>query len=184
MSAVREMVGVDEVGGPDEVGGGSGSAAGPEDDGLPDGRRIPVQPWPRLVREVAPVYGAGAGEELGAAGDGLEAGRDGPARTGTPGLPFRPRHPRPRRRIPDPDDELFTLGERCAEAYMQSDALQYQAMRLLVEFHRREGWRDTGFSSTAEWLAWRIGIQPGAARERLRTALALDDLPLISEAME
>jgi hypothetical protein len=85
---------------------------------------------------------------------------------------------------PDPDDELFTLGERCAEAYMKADALQYQAMQLLVEFHRREGWRDTGFSSTAEWLAWRIGIRAGAARERLRTALALDDLPRISEAME
>jgi hypothetical protein len=92
--------------------------------------------------------------------------------------------PDPELPIPDPDDELFTLGERCAEAYMQSDALQYQAMKLLVEFHRREGWRDTGFSSTAEWLAWRIGIRPGAARERLRTALALEELPLISEAME
>mgnify|MGYP001545024218 CR=1 FL=1 len=85
---------------------------------------------------------------------------------------------------PDPDDELFTLGERCAEAYMKSDALQYQAMRLLAEFHRRDGWRDTGFSSTAEWLAWRIGIRGGAARERLRTALALEELPQISEAME
>jgi hypothetical protein len=84
---------------------------------------------------------------------------------------------------PDPDDELFTLGDRCAEAYMQSDVLQYQAMRLLVEFHRREGWKDTGCSSTAEWLAWRIGIRAGAARERLRTALALEDLPQISEAM-
>jgi hypothetical protein len=86
--------------------------------------------------------------------------------------------------IIDPDDELFTLGERCAEAYMKSDALQYQAMQLLVEFHHRDGWRDTGFSSTAEWLAWRIGIRAGAARERLRTALALEELPQISEAME
>ena len=67
---------------------------------------------------------------------------------------------------------------------MKSDALQYQAMRLLAEFHRRDGWRDTGFSSTAEWLAWRIGIRGGAARERLRTALALEELPQISEAME
>ncbi len=61
---------------------------------------------------------------------------------------------------PDPADELYLLGERCAEAYMQADALQYRAMKLLAEYHRREGWRDTGFSSTAEWLAWRIGIQP------------------------
>ena len=83
----------------------------------------------------------------------------------------------------DPEDELFLLGERCARAYMHADALHYQAMKLLAEFDRRSGWRDTGFSSTAEWLAWRIGIKPNAARERLRTALALEQLPQISEAM-
>jgi len=83
----------------------------------------------------------------------------------------------------DSDDELFLLGERCAQAYMRADALQYQAMRLLAEFDHREGWHDTGFSSTAEWLAWRIGITSGAARERVRTALALEALPETSEAM-
>jgi hypothetical protein len=84
----------------------------------------------------------------------------------------------------DDEDELFLLGERCAEAYMQAEALHYRAMELLVEFHRREGWRDTGFGSTAEWLAWRIGIKPGAARERVRTALALEKLPETSRAMK
>jgi hypothetical protein len=84
----------------------------------------------------------------------------------------------------DPEDELFLLGERCAHAYMQADALHYRAMKLLVEFDRREAWKDTGFSSTAEWLTWRIGIKLGAARERLRTALALEELPAISEAMK
>ncbi len=84
---------------------------------------------------------------------------------------------------PDPSDELFVLGERCASAYLQADALHYEAMRLLAEFHHREGWQDTGFGSTAEWLAWRIGILPGAARERVRTALALQQLPRTSEAM-
>ena len=84
----------------------------------------------------------------------------------------------------DDEDELFLLGERCAEAYMQAEALHYRAMELLAEFHRREGWRDTGFGSTAEWLAWRIGIKPGAARERVRTALALEKLPETSRAMK
>jgi hypothetical protein len=83
----------------------------------------------------------------------------------------------------DPEDELFLLGERCAEAYMQADALHYRAMKLLAEFDRRRGWEETGFSSTAEWLAWRIGIKPGAARERLRTALALEQLPETAQAM-
>ena len=84
----------------------------------------------------------------------------------------------------DLDDELFMLGERCADAYMQADALQYRAMKLLAEFHHRRGWEDTGFSSTAEWLAWRIGIKPGSARERVRTALALLDLPQTSDALK
>ncbi|MBT8395821.1 MAG: HNH endonuclease, partial [Gemmatimonadetes bacterium] len=83
----------------------------------------------------------------------------------------------------DPDDELFLLGEQCAETYLQADALHYQAMKLLVEFHHRDGWKDTGFSSTPEWLAWRIGIKLGPARERLRTALALEELPQTSEAL-
>ncbi|MEN8376948.1 MAG: DUF222 domain-containing protein, partial [Gemmatimonadota bacterium] len=83
----------------------------------------------------------------------------------------------------DPEDELFLLGERCAETYMRADALQYEAMVLLAEFDERDGWQDTGFGGTAEWLAWRIGIKPGAARERVRTARALGELPLTSAAM-
>ncbi len=84
----------------------------------------------------------------------------------------------------DPDDELHLLGERCARAYKQADALHYRAMKLLAEFDRRNGWEGTVFGSTAEWLAWRISIKPGAARERLRAALALEQLPLTSEAMK
>ncbi|MEN8376805.1 MAG: DUF222 domain-containing protein, partial [Gemmatimonadota bacterium] len=83
----------------------------------------------------------------------------------------------------DPDDELFLLGERCAETYMRADALHYEAMVLLAEYDERGGWQDTCFAGTAEWLAWRIGIKPGAARERVRTARALRELPLISAAM-
>jgi len=83
----------------------------------------------------------------------------------------------------DPDDELFLLGERCAETYMRAEAMQYEAMVLLAEFDAREGWRPTAFGSTSEWLAWRIGIKPGAARERVRTARALTELPLTSRAM-
>ena len=32
-----------------------------------------------------------------------------------------------------------------------------------------------GFRSCAEWLAWRVGLDPGAARERVRVARALED---------
>ncbi|MGI9628697.1 MAG: DUF222 domain-containing protein [Longimicrobiales bacterium] len=84
----------------------------------------------------------------------------------------------------DAADELFALGERCAETYMQADALHYEAMVLLAEFDERKGYAESAFPTTADWLAWRIGIKPGPARERVRTARALQKLPLTSEAME
>ena len=81
-------------------------------------------------------------------------------------------------------DELLVLGERCAATYMRADALQYEAMVLLAEFDARDGWRHTAHTSTADWLAWRIGITAGAARERVRVARALGALPRTSAAMQ
>ncbi len=89
--------------------------------------------------------------------------------------------------LPDPsadaDEELFDLGERCAEAYMEAAVLESEAMALLAQFDQREGWRLQGFGSAAEWLAWRTGVTLGTARERVRTALALTQLPQTSAAM-
>jgi len=81
------------------------------------------------------------------------------------------------------EEDVFSLGERCAQAYREADALHYRAMALLAEFDAREGYREAGFGSTAEWLAWRIGIKAGSARERVRTALALRRLPQTARAM-
>ena len=84
---------------------------------------------------------------------------------------------------PEEEEDVFSLGERCAEAYRQADALHYRAMQLLAEFDARKGYREAGFGTTAEWLAWRVGIKAGAARERVRTALALQHLPKTAKAM-
>jgi hypothetical protein len=83
-----------------------------------------------------------------------------------------------------PEAEVYQIGELCAQAYMQSEALHFRALLLLAEFHRLEGWKSTPFPSTAEWLAWRVGITLGPARERVRTATALMDLPRTAEAMQ
>jgi hypothetical protein len=154
--------------------------------------------WTGTVREQAVENGCEQGDWcaedtaeqiLGSAGDWCSEDTAepllDPPDDGCPTDTYRRRHrPLGVESIPDPEDELFVLGERCASAYLQADALHYEAMRLLAEFHHREGWQDTGFGSTAEWLAWRIGILPGAARERVRTALALQQLPRTSEAMK
>ena len=53
---------------------------------------------------------------------------------------------------------------------------------LVREFDAREGWNN-GFRSCAAWLAWRVGLDMGAARERVRVARALEGLLRLKEAL-
>jgi hypothetical protein len=53
---------------------------------------------------------------------------------------------------------------------------------LVAEFDRRGGWAEWGCRSCAHWLSWRCGIGPVAAREHVRVAFRLGELPLIRAA--
>ncbi len=75
------------------------------------------------------------------------------------------------------------LGEQIATLAARIDAATYQLLVLIRSFDEQEGWSN-GFASCAHWLTWRIGLAPNAARERVRVARALAELPLISEAMK
>ena len=61
-------------------------------------------------------------------------------------------------------------------------ALEAQFLLLVAAFDRREGWAGDGVRSCAHWLSWRCGISLHAARERVRVARALEQLPRLSEA--
>jgi hypothetical protein len=50
---------------------------------------------------------------------------------------------------------------------------------LVGEFDARRGWADWELPSCAAWLAWKCQIAPGTAREQVRVARALRDLPVI-----
>jgi Domain of unknown function (DUF222)/HNH endonuclease len=78
--------------------------------------------------------------------------------------------------------ELDRLGDEIAELSAHLDAATARLLDLIREFDERDGW-DTGFSSCAGWLTWRTGLDPGAARERVRVARALPSLPRIAEAL-
>ncbi len=56
-------------------------------------------------------------------------------------------------------------------------------LALIAEFDRREGWATYGFLSLGQWLSVHLGLAPGAAREKARTARALARLPLVTAAM-
>jgi len=78
------------------------------------------------------------------------------------------------------EDEIATLS-----ATIQ--AATFQLLGLIGELDRRGGWgtdalAPSGFRSAAHWLSWRVGLDLGAARQYVRVARALPDLPLISEA--
>ncbi len=77
--------------------------------------------------------------------------------------------------------ELDRLGDQIAELSAHLDAATARLLDLIREFDAREGWNN-GFRSCADWLSWRVGLDLGAARERVRTARALGTLPLLAQA--
>lgn len=79
-------------------------------------------------------------------------------------------------------DSSERMGEEIAALAARIEAATYELLVLIREFDEKEGW-NCGFLNCARWLTWCIGLAPGAARERVRVARALGELPLISEAM-
>ena len=66
---------------------------------------------------------------------------------------------------------LRQLGDEIAELAAHLDAATARLLELIRDFDARGGWGN-GFRSCAEWLTWRIGLAPGAAREHVRVARA------------
>jgi hypothetical protein len=63
------------------------------------------------------------------------------------------------------------------------NAANYRWLLLVAEYDRRTGWSDGATQSCAHWLNWKCGIAMGVAREKVRVAHALENLPKISAAM-
>jgi 5-methylcytosine-specific restriction endonuclease McrA len=83
---------------------------------------------------------------------------------------------------PDRVEALDRLGDEIALLSAHLDAATARLLELIREFDARGGW-NTGFRSCAAWLSWRVGLDLGAARERVRVARALGTLPLLAEAL-
>ena len=77
---------------------------------------------------------------------------------------------------------LDRLGDEIALLSAHLDAASARLLELIREFDSRGGW-NSGFRSCAAWLSWRVGLDPGAARERVRVARALGTLPLLADAL-
>jgi len=83
---------------------------------------------------------------------------------------------------PEVTDGIDRLGDEIAELSAHLEAASARLLDLIREFDRRGGWNN-GFRSCAHWLAWRVGMDLGAARERVRVARALHSLPGLAGAL-
>jgi hypothetical protein len=78
--------------------------------------------------------------------------------------------------------ELERIGDAIAELSVHLDAASARLLDLIRDFDARGGWNN-GFRSCAEWHSWRVGLDLGAAREKVRVARALATLSRLAQAL-
>jgi hypothetical protein len=76
-----------------------------------------------------------------------------------------------------------TLAREIASLSAHLDAATHRLLECIRRFDASGGWYEQGATSCAHWLSWRVGWDPGTARERVRVARALGTLPLIDGAL-
>jgi hypothetical protein len=80
-------------------------------------------------------------------------------------------------------DTLDDLAHEITTLYAHVHAATHRLLTLIARFDRLRGWEAAGHRSCAYWLAFNTGIDLGAAREKVRTARALVELPETSGSM-
>jgi hypothetical protein len=79
------------------------------------------------------------------------------------------------------DDDMVELGERIATGAAHLDAAMHRLLTDIRAFDEGGGWAST--HSCAHWLSWRVGWDLGAAREHVRVARRLGELPKLDDAL-
>jgi hypothetical protein len=82
-----------------------------------------------------------------------------------------------------PRDDIDTLADQIADTAAHLDAATHTLLTQIRHFDDMSGWHRQGALTCAHWLSWRIGLDLGAAREKVRVARALGTLPHIDDAL-
>src|SRR4051812_15983566 len=77
---------------------------------------------------------------------------------------------------------LERLGDEIALLAAHIQAATCRWLMMVAEFDARSGWAEWGCKSCAHWISYRCSIAPGPAREHVRVARRLQELPLIRGA--
>ncbi|HUH13256.1 MAG TPA: DUF222 domain-containing protein [Longimicrobiales bacterium] len=83
---------------------------------------------------------------------------------------------------PDPD-LVEELGDEIRTLAAHGHAANHRLLVLIARFDALRGWEPGGFRSCAHWLSFHTGMDLGAAREHVRAARMLEDLPRTSASM-
>jgi len=83
--------------------------------------------------------------------------------------------------VPCSEARCEQLENQITELSAHIYAATYRLLELIREYDDSHGWTGPSLNSCAHWLNWKCGINLGAAREKVRVAHALKDLPKISE---
>ena len=77
---------------------------------------------------------------------------------------------------------LYELEREIGELAAHINAATCRWLGLVAEFDRRGGHERWGFASCSSWLAWSCSLDGRAAREQVRVARRLEELPRVREA--
>lgn len=80
-------------------------------------------------------------------------------------------------------EEMESLGDRIAESAAHLDAAMHRLLADVRAFDLGGSWSLQGALSCAHWLSWRVGWDLGTARERVRVAHRLAELPDVDDAL-
>ena len=86
--------------------------------------------------------------------------------------------------VSDADSDFAEdLGDEIAMLAAHIHAATHQFLVLIARFDRLLGWEPAGHRTCAHWLAFRTGLDLGTAREHVRVARALEELPRTNAVM-
>jgi len=115
---------------------------------------------------------------------GLVPGNTVQDREAEPAVTVEPRPVPPEQVPPEPVPPepvpLERLEAQICELAGHLAAAECRFLRLLGDFDARKGWASWDMRSCAQWLSWKCQMSPGTAREHVRVARALRELPVIT----
>jgi len=78
--------------------------------------------------------------------------------------------------------EIKELDTAIGNLFRIINSASYELMVMIREFDERSGWLECSFTDAVSWLMWRCDLNLDVARDKLRIAHALKELPLLSKA--